>query len=541
VAGTIRSRVRIQRYKKTRGAIAAGHELTAEAGCLALHEGGNAIDAAVAAAFMTFVAEPSLTTICGGGFMMAHDAVKGRTQLFDFFSEMPGRGRRAIRSEDLDFQPIHLDFGGTLQEFHIGRGAAAVPGNVHGLLTAHRRLGRLPIGVLLEPAIKAARQGVPLTEKQAFVFRVVSGTVMHSAGSRALYAPQGTLLECGEIFRNPDLGSTMEALGKDGIDLFYRGDIAQKIAREIGELGGLITMEDLAAYRTIVRKPLRGRYRGEEILTNPPPSLGGRLIGLSLQLLESIRFPKGMRGTDPQLYRAFIEIMWLVNHARAHYKNLTPKIVQQYRSWLKDRLQQQTPIPREAVIYDAGIAPGNTTHISTLDEHHNAASVTTSHGEGNGICVPRTGIILNNLLGEEDINPHGFHQWKPGTRLPSMMAPTILMHRGRPRLVLGSAGSNRLRTAIFQTIAKLIDTPTSIERVVNGPRIHWERGQLDIEPGLPKATLKVLGRLEGNHVLWDNLNLFFGGLHAVMRSPGRHPDFTGAGDSRRGGVIKYVR
>lgn len=529
-----------RRFTRTRGAVAAGHAKTAEAGCAMLREGGNAFDAAVAAAFMTCVAEPSLTTICGGGFMMTHDGASRTSRLYDFFADMPGRGRRNIRSSDLDFRAVQLDFGGTTQEFHIGRGAAAVPGTVHGLLTVHRRLGRLPLATVLAPAIAAARSGVTITPMQAFVLSVVQGTVLATAGTRRLYAPQGHLLRTGETFWNPQLATVLEQLARDGSALFYRGDIAQAIAREIGDRGGLIGRRDLAAYRTIVRRPLRMHYRGTPLVTNPLPSMGGRLIALSLQLLEAAQFPHNLRPTDPDFITALVEVMWLTNHARAHYRHFTPSVVAHYRRWLRERRSTGGPIPADSQGYLDSPAVGNTTHISVIDEQHNAAAVTTSHGEGNGIAIPGTGIVLNNLLGEEDINPHGSHQWMPGTRLPSMMAPTILMRGGRPWMVLGSAGSNRLRTAIIQTIAKLLDTRATVAQAVNGPRLHWERGQLDIEPGFPQRTRRVLDQLASQRRYWPRKNLFFGGLQLILRERGS-AHFAGAGDCRRGGVVRLVR
>lgn len=553
------------KYKPNHGIIAAGHPKTAEAGTYALRSGGNAIDAAVAAAFMTFVAEPSLTTIAGGGFMMTHEAKNGKTNLFDFFSEMPGRGHKLLRknrgkshskdggsrasykkmnetwfdSSDLDFKAINLDFGGALQEFHIGRGSAAVPGNVHGLLTAHTRCGRIPLAELLAPAISAARSGVKIIPIQAFVLKVVSGTVLATAGSRALYAPRGKLLRTGEIFRNPDLASTIEEIVEGGVDFFYRGDFAEKIAREIGEKRGLITREDMAEYRTIVRKPLIIKYRGEQIFTNPSPSMGGRLLAFSLQLLESIKLPASVSWNDPWMMCTLVELMRLTNEARAKYKNFTPQIVSKYRKKFNEQVANISELSNNSKLsgknVNGHLSLGNTTHLSVLDEDGNAASVTTSHGEGNGVCIRGTGVILNNLLGEEDINPHGFHNWEPGTRLPSMMAPTMVVSNGRPHVVLGSAGSNRLRTAILQTIVRLLDHKMPIGRAVNNSRIHWERDQLDIEPGLPRKTLTALAKTEEQFAHWSQKNLFFGGLHAVMRMP--NGKLIGSGDERRGGVV----
>lgn len=526
-----------RRYRPTRGVIAAGHRRTAQAGAHALREGGNAVDAAVAAAFMSFLAEPSLTTIAGGGFALVHDAARRRNLLYDFFAAMPGRGRKRIRTQDLHFYAVHLDFGGTQQEFHIGRGAAAVPGNVHGLLTMHRHHGRLPLAVLLAPTIAAACDGVIVTDNQAFVMSVVRGTMMASARCRALYAPRGHMLRPGECFRNPALADTMEALIREGMRSFYAGDIAHAIVRDIGGNGGLITHADLAAYRTIVRRPLAIDYRGACIVTNPAPSQGGQLIAFALQLLESLAWPIPPGPQAPELLRALVATMRLTNEARAEHPRLSSQVLARYRDRLRAYYNDRPPGRNGAATQPLGL--GNTTHISVLDEHHQAVAITTSHGEGNGQVVRGTGILLNNLLGEEDINPQGFHAWRPGARLPSMMAPTFILHRQRPRVVMGSAGSNRLRTAIVQTIVKLLDAKVSLPRAVNGPRLHWERGRLDVEPGFPARAMAALRHLEPNLILWPDRNLFFGGLHAVMR----HADGTmsGSGDIRRGGAVCVVR
>lgn len=525
-----------QRRKPTRGAVACGHPTTARAATDILRAGGNAIDAAVAAAFTTFVAEPSLTTIAGGGFMLAHDHQAGDTKLYDFFSTMPGKGRKRTRTKDLDFYAIDLDFGDSTQEFHIGTGAAAVPGNVHGLVTAHKKHGRLPLHVVLEPAIAAARRGITLGEKHAFVLSVVRGTVMATAGSRALYAPSGKLLQAGETFRNPDLATTLECIAKDGCKNFYRGDIADAIVRDIGKQGGLITHEDLASFRTRVRKPLAVKFAGRDIITNPLPSWGGRLIAFGLELMSAAKLPRGIAARDPQLLRALAATMWLTNDARARYQDFSPRVIAAYQQRLRDYLRSDDYALGDATAVPSGA--GNTTHLSVMDAEGNAASITTSHGEGNGVCVGGTGIILNNLLGEEDINPHGWHQWDVGAHLPSMMAPTMIMQRGTPQITLGSAGSNRLRTAIMQTIAYLLVGKSSLSRAVNGPRIHWERGKLDIEPGFSQRALSTLTQCEPNHHVWSDKNLYFGGLHAVAKH-GR--TFTGAGDHRRGGVWRNVQ
>lgn len=525
-----------QQFKRTRGGVAAGHPLTVKAGCDILRAGGNAIDAAVAAVFMGSVAEFSIPTIAGGGHMLVHDGKSGQNFLFDFFADMPGRNRKKIRTKDLHFKSVNAYFGTAIQEFHVGRGSSAIPGTVHGLLTAHNRFGKLPLHDVMMPAIAACKRGVRVAPIQAFLLHTLRYIVTATSSARKIYAPAGSILKEGDIFKNPDLGSTLELIAKDGIDFFYKGDFAAQVVKEIGENGGLISREDMAAYRTIIRRPLDVTYRGDHIVTNPLPSIGGRLIAFSLQLLESIQFPKGIKPNDPQLLVTLLEVMRLTNDARACHKRFTPKIIKAYQTRLREQLIH--PAAHGSFETDYSRQVGNTTHVSVIDENQNAVSVTTSHGEGNGMCIKGTGIMFNNLLGEEDINPDGFHKWKPGKRLISMMAPTMLMHNNQPKLVLGSAGSNRLRSAILQTMVKLFDANSSIGRAVNGPRFHWERDELNIEPGFSKRAISALTERELNATIWPEKNLFFGGLQAVLRLAKKR--FSGAGDIRRGGAFGIV-
>ncbi|NEP17456.1 MAG: gamma-glutamyltransferase [Leptolyngbya sp. SIO4C1] len=506
----------------SRGIVAAGHTQTAEAAADILRAGGNAFDAAVAGVLAACVAESVLTSAAGGGFLLAHTH-RGENTLFDFFSQTP---QRRLPGSALDFYPIEANFGDTVQEFHIGLGSMAVPGCVAGLVTVQRRLGRLPFKEVLAPAIHLARQGVSVNPFFAYVYQLLRPILTATPESRAIYAPQGNLLKVGETLRMPNFANTLEYLAAAGPNDFYRGAIAAQLTQDCAERGGYLTSADLQQYQVIERQPLSICYRDSTLLTNPPPSSGGALIAFSLALLGECNLAELSHSEAAHLC-CLSQAMQLTNQARRDGYDtqlydagvaeqfLSPTHVQAYRQQLAGKL-------------------GSTTHISVIDAEGNAASATTSNGEGSSYVIPGTDIMVNNMLGEEDLNPHGFHQWQPNQRISSMMAPTMILHDGRPQLVLGSGGSNRIRTAILQVVSNLIDFQMPPELAVSTPRIHWENGVLHLEPGFDRAAIEAQ-TLSERYVWWQAQSMFFGGVHAVSNAA--DGSFRGAGDSRRYGAV----
>src|SRR5207248_309940 len=243
----------------------------------------------------------------------------------------------------------------------------------------------------------------------------------------------------------------------------YRGDAAERISSWVCDRGGLISVEDLAAYRVVERKPVEARYRGRDVLTNPPPSSGGILIALALDLLErSGRQPPALTGEGLAL---LAEAMAEANRARSaagfneelHQEALAERFLSgPHIDEALERIEQRLSAHGASSVEPESDRLGSTTHISVLDGNGNAASVTCSNGTGSGVVVPGTGVHLNNMLGEEDLNPLGFHRHPAGRRLPSMMAPTAVLRDGVAELVLGSAGSNRIRSAILETIIRVV-------------------------------------------------------------------------------------
>lgn len=510
----------------THGVIAAGHVKTAEAGLEMLRLGGNAFDAAIAAVMAAFVVEPTLTSPAGGGFLLAHTA-RQEDVLFDFFTQTP---RLKKPQSQLDFYPVDVNFGGAIQEFHIGLGAMGVPGNVAGIFHVHERLGRLPFQAIAEPAIHYAKRGVEISDFQYFCFQILSPILTASVESRQIFAPHGPLVAPGTNLVMSDLAETLAYLAKTGPKGFYQGDIAHQIAQDCEKFGGYLTLEDLAQYQVIERQPLTINYRDNILLTNPTPSSGGTLIAFALELLAAIDLENYQFGSAEHL-DVLATAMRLTNTAR---REQIDKLCQQPDSEAFLAAAQMEVY--QAQLRDVANKWGSTTHLSVIDDEGNAASVTTSNGEGCGYVIPGTGIMMNNMLGEEDLNPNGFHQWQENTRIASMMAPTIVLKDQQPEIVLGSGGSNRIRTAILQVISNILDFQMSVEQAVDSPRIHWENAVFNLEPGFSEAALKKLHvPADEERVLWQQENMFFGGVHTVLRDV--DGTITGAGDRRRSGVV----
>ena len=308
------------------------------------------------------------------------------------------------------------------------------------------------------------------------------------------------------MLTDPELADTLERLGAEGAAPFYTGDIARAACERVAAGGGTLTEADLAGYEAIAREPIRVGYRGFDVFTNPPPSAGGILIASVLAQLD--------RETGPPSQGRLLAAMEQAHRAR------TPEFVEGLGrpGFLEEFMASQL---------------GSTTHISVLDGDGRACSVTCTNGEGSGIVVPGTGIHLNNMMGEEDLSPQGFFTHPVGRRLPSMMAPTVVARDGAVHVAVGSAGSNRIRSAILQVILGVIDRGLDLVDAVEAPRVHWEDGVVYAEPGVDADALAGEGRTLAP---FKDLNVFFGGAQAVRRDPATG-ELAGAGDPRRGGAV----
>ncbi|MBV9385968.1 MAG: gamma-glutamyltransferase [Chroococcidiopsidaceae cyanobacterium CP_BM_ER_R8_30] len=515
--------------KKTRGTIAAGNPRTAEAGVEIFQLGGNAFDAAVAAVLASFVTESTLSSAAGGGFLVAHTR-DNQNILFDFFSQTP---RRKRTKGLLDFYPILVNFGDAVQEFHIGLGSMAVPGNIGGLFHVQKRLGRLPFNVVAEPAISYAKDGVEIDEFQYYCLRLLKEILTFSKEGRQVYAPNGELLQLGETLYMRDFANTLTYLAKQGPGEFYEGEIAHKLVQDCQDYGGYLTLEDLKNYQVIEREPQVIDYRGNTFLTNPPPSSGGALIAFALKILSKVNLAD-MGFGSPQHLQTLAQVMSLTNEARKDGYNANL-----YQRDIAERFLSAEHVAQyEQQLIQSVNKWGSTTHISVIDAEGNAASVTTTHGEGSSYIIPGTGIMVNNMLGEADLNPNGFHLWQENVRISSMMAPTIVLKNNRPEIVLGSGGSNRIRTAILQVISNIIDFKMPVDVAVSSPRTHWENNVFNLEPGFSEEAIQELLTSHNQMVLWNKKNMFFGGVHTVMENA--EGSIAGAGDRRRNGAVAHA-
>ena len=508
-----------------KGAIAAGHPVTAQVGADVLADGGNAVDACLAAGFASWVAESPLTGPGGGGFLLVHRARDRSTRVFDFFVAVPGLGLEAGAATAME--AVDVDFsGGSTQVFKIGAASCAVPGAVAGMEAAHRGFASRPWRELLQPAIRVAREGIEMTRAQAYLHAILDLILRHADEGRRVYGEE-TRLVAGDRLALPDLAGTMELLAEQGAAALYGGELGRALVEFLRECGGAITERDLAEYRVVRRRPVAAEYRGHAYESNPPPSSGGVLIAYALRLLDRI----GADGSpgSAEAMAALTEVMREQTRVRAE-AGFDGAL---YRGGVARRLAAReeealTRISRG----DPGLAETaarGTTHISVVDANGDAAAMTVTTGSGSGMIVSGTGIHVNNMLGEFDLpgTPTA------GTRLSSMMSPSIVSRDGATRLVVGSAGSLRLRSAVLQVVVNVVGHGLPVSEALDAPRIHLEEPHVHCEGGNDPDELDRLVEMGYEVVRWRRPNLFFGGANAVEVRP--DGTLAAAGDPRRGG------
>lgn len=460
-----------------------------------LREGGNAFDAAIAALAMACVCEPVLASPGGGGFAMIRNGQSGQSTLLDFFPQTP-RQKRGDCSRG--YRSITADFGSATQVFHIGPATVAAPGFFAGLTALHERGGTLPLADLFAPAINIGRNGHRVTGYQHYLSTVVRPILTATRPAKNLFAPSGELPAVGSTFYNPELADMYCELARAD---WLQTEIADQLLAE-QSVDGHLTREDLEGYEVEVREPLFVTLGGASVFLNPPPAACGTLIRYALTHLDSCDMP-GMA-----------KALHLTDQARLSARGDLAKLL--------DRPMRQK----------------GTTHISVVDAQGNACSVTVSNGTGNGEIVGGYGFMLNNILGEEDVNPHGSADWPTDTRLASMMCPTLIDAPGGRLIALGSGGSNRIRSAIFQVVAHMCLEQVELEEAVRAPRLHIENGHLDVEVPDNDGGITKLKSLFPDHRIWPEKNMFFGGVHAVsVDSAGQ---FSSIGDDRREGSAVIV-
>ncbi len=502
--------------KYTKSIVASGHPLVSEAAGSVLKEGGNAFDAVVAAGFASSVVEPALNSLGGGGLLLGHSVAKGQNFLFDFFVDTPGLGLKKSVDEP-HFFPVTVQFSGSTQDFNVGLGSVAVPGTLKGLLHTHDRLGIMGLADVLAPAIELAK-GHVTNEKQAYFLQLLRPIMTLLPEGNAIYNICGEYLKKGDLLVNSGLSSFMEMVAAGDGEAFYHGEIARRVSEDMEVGGGLLTYQDLSSYEVKERKPLSVGFRDHKLFTSPAPSLGGALIGLSLTLQSLYGRPDYEFGEKEYLLHTTALMQEVEKLRGSGFSN-----EEDLKAFFNTTQGEQS-------VENIRVFSRGTTHVSIADKAGNCASMTCSNGEGSGYFAPGTGVMLNNMMGEDDLHPEGFHSSPPGQRVGSMMSPSLLIKDDDVKLVIGSGGSKRIRTAVTQVLYQVVDFKRSIQAAIDAPRLHWDGEVVQLEPGFTKASVETLAsRVKLNE--WESKGVYFGGVHAVI------PGVEGAADARRGGGV----
>jgi gamma-glutamyltranspeptidase/glutathione hydrolase len=500
----------------------AGTPYAAEAAAEAYRAGGNAADAAVAAAAAVSVTEPLLSSIGGGGFALVRDP-DGDAELIDYYDAMPGKGLPASAfGAGGKPQTVILKYGAGVNST-VGGAAVAVPGALRGWEALLERHGRLTLGHNLAPAIHLAREGFRLCKTSAMWFQVAEKVLELTEETRKNFFDGDRIYLEGEEMRFPELADTLEAIGEEGADLFYEGELARHLSSYILKVGGIITERDLAEYQAVIREPLAGAYGPGTVYTNGPPSAGGPTLAQMLRIVSGYDLADM---PDADYARVMAGAMRFALHDReiAYVDGAENEIVARRLTSEEYAREQRRRI----------FGSPQTTQVSCVDAEGFAVSITATMGYGSGLVIPGTGIPMNNTLGEPELNPKGFHALEPGERLISSMSPTIVSSEEGGLIALGSPGASRIPTAILQTLVNVLDLGMPLETAVLAPRFHAEGDLLAYEAGALTADLDQYEQV----LTFEGPNMYFGGVNAVRRTP--EGLFEAAADPRRSGGVAFV-
>ncbi len=487
--------------------VVAQEPIATDVGVEILRRGGNAYDAAVAVGFALTVTHPTAGNIGGGGFALVRTA-QGGLNFIDFREKAPAS---ATRDMYLDAQ------GNPTRDSVVGWRASGVPGTVRGLALLHQKYGKLKWRDLVQPSVRLARQGFPVSYALARSLRGqnTSRLLGQFAESKRLYLKGGAYWEAGETLRLPELARTLERIAKQGPDEFYTGFTARKLAAEMAANGGLITEQDLRDYRAVEREPLAGQYRGHEVITAPPPSSGGIGMLQMMAMLEKLDYAKAGMGSARHAH-LLAEVMRRFYADRSFFlgdpdfvKIPVAKLVSpDYAAERAASIDRQRATPSASLAHGAIPAEESpeTTHYSIVDESGNAVSLTytLNGGYGSGVTVPGLGFLLNNEMDDFSAKPGAPNMFgavggeanaiAPGKRMLSSMTPTIITKEGKLRLVIGAPGGTRIITGVLQAILHVLDFQFNMQDAIDAPRLHhqWLPDKLYLERGWSPDTMEIL-------------------------------------------------
>jgi gamma-glutamyltranspeptidase/glutathione hydrolase len=502
----------------SRVAVASSSRLSAAAGARIADEGGNAVDAAIAASLVSMTTEPGVCSLGGGGFV----CVRGNGQppvILDGSIRMPGLG---LSPEQLGggIREVTLTYGGGLRTL-VGHGSVGTPGALAALGETSARYSKLPWHALVQPAFELARDGFPLPQP-SYDYLLHSHELIfgwHPLSHRALHREDRTLRCQDERIVVDDLADSLARMARHGVEDFYRGEIAARIAEDSRRHDGMLTAQDLAAYQAREREPLSLTLDEWRIATNPPPAIGGTTLAAMLKALAPWEFDEWNATSVERL----VAVQRAVFGFRRQRLDLSDDIEAHAQELLTQAADGRLLLPTRP--------SSSTVHASAVDDQGNACAITMSAGYSAGVIPPGTGIWMNNCLGEIELNRRGLIAGPPGTPISSNMAPTIALRTDGSVLAIGSPGADRITSAILQTLLNFIHRGLSLHEAIDHPRLHTEvtpEGAVTVacEPGVAVDTLDVPVRR------FDQRSMFFGGVGAALHIDG---ELTAAADPRRTG------
>ncbi|NQW10575.1 MAG: gamma-glutamyltransferase [Alphaproteobacteria bacterium] len=527
------------------GMVTSREAIAAHVGAQVLALGGNAVDAAIATGFALSVTLPQAGGIGGGGFMVAHLAEPGTTVAFDFREVAPAAARREMF--------LAADGSTDQERARYSHASAGVPGVVAGYAEALERWGTWPLASIMAPAIRLAREGFPASR---WLIRDIDRSMPRfekwPQSLAVMRKPDGSAWRLDDAFRQPDLANTLEAIARDGPQAFYEGPIAVAIAEEMRRHDGLIDEADLAAYRTVTRKPVWGRYLGLDIASMPPPSSGGAHLIQMLNILEGFHLGALGAGSAQTIHlmveamrRAYADRSRHVGDPAFYAVPLSGLIDKGYADVLRADIDPDRATPSELI--GPGDAPswsdGNTTHLSVMDRAGNAVALTTTlnFAFGTRIVAEGTGVFLNNEMNDFASAPDRPNAWglvsgdanavEPGKRPLSSMSPTLAFVDGRPVLATGARGGGQIITSVMQVILNMIEHRMNLAEATLAPRVHhqWRPDTLRMEPGFSPDTIERLAAM--GHAVEPSGSL--GTVQSVRRVEGG--GYRGVSDPRRPG------
>jgi gamma-glutamyltranspeptidase/glutathione hydrolase len=520
------------------GMVASAHPLASEAGLAILRQGGNAADAAVATAFALGVVEPNASGLGGGGFVLFYNARTKTVEAIDYREVAP-------KAATPDMFKLAPDGKTTLNKAStIGHRACAVPGTLAGLDLALKRWGTMNLKQVLAPAIKLAAEGYPVSPTLHEMLTNYYDKLVQFPEAARVFLKDGLAYDVGDKLVLADLAKTYRLIAEQGPDVFYRGEIADAIEREMKAGGGLITKEDLAAYRPKLREPVRGTYRGYEIISMPPPSSGGMHIVQILNILEGYDIARLGHNT-PATIHLFAETMKRVFADRNRFSGdvdfvpvpvkglLSKEYAAEVRKTIRDDQVGSKVPPGNPFSFQSG----GTTHASFADKDGNVVALTQTINLffASGVVIPGYGITMNDEMDDFVPVPGNANSIAPGKKPLSSMSPTIVLKDGRPFLSFGSPGSTRIISALPQIFMNLVDHGMGLQQAINAPRIHCAGAAIEVESRVPADVREALQARGHKVTVKGAVDLYFGGAQAVLLESGTGK-LLGAGDPRRDGA-----